>query len=76
MHMSLRMTRKCLMLRQKGALCWDMALKLKHIGFMILKKKKVIFSRDVVFDETKNVTHEDDDPSNNELAQSLFNWIV
>ena len=31
-----------------------------------LEKKKVIFSRDVVFDETKNVTHKDDDPSKNE----------
>ena len=31
-----------------------------------LEKKKVIFSRDVVFDETKNVTHEGDDPSKNE----------
>ena len=40
MHMSLRMTGKSLMLRQKGALCWDMALKLKHISFMILKRRK------------------------------------
>ena len=31
-----------------------------------LEKKKIIFSQDVVFDETKNAIKEDDDPAKNE----------
>ena len=40
MHMSLKMTEENLMLRPEGTLCWDMALKPKHIGFITLKRRK------------------------------------
>ena len=45
MRMSLRMTVKNWMLRPEGALCWDMALKWKHIGFITLKKESNFQSR-------------------------------
>ena len=38
-----------------------------------LKKKKIIFSQNVVFDETKNAIKEDDDPPRMNLVQSLYN---